>query len=163
MKVLSVFCLVLLLSILPVPAQNVSSSVHATVLDSTGAGVPEAECTLTNQSTTAVVTIKSDSQGLCVFNIVSAGTYSLSIKAKGFKGMLVRDIAVDAGQTRTIGSLTLEVGGLTETIQVTGEVTQINLASSEKAGTITMTQLQNVAVKGRDMFALLTTIPGIVD
>jgi hypothetical protein len=162
-KVLSTVCLVLLLSFLPAPAQNVSSSVHATILDSTGAGVPEAECTLTNQSTMAVFAVKSDSQGLCVFNIVSAGTYSLSIKAKGFKSMLVRDIAVDAGQTRTIGNLTLEVGGLTETIQVTGEVTQINLASSEKAGTITMTQLQNVAVKGRDMFALLTTIPGIVD
>src|SRR5262249_38195606 len=36
-------------------------------------------------------------------------------------------------------------------------------ATAEKAGTINRTQLENVAVKGRDMFALLTTIPGIVD
>ena len=144
-------------------AQNVSSSVRATILDATGAATPDADCTLTNQSTTAVVVIKSDAQGLCVFNIVPAGTYTLSVQAKGFKTLMVKDIAVDAGQTRTIGNLNLEIGGLTETIQVTSEITQINLATAEKAGTITMTQLQNVAVKGRDMFALLTTIPGIVD
>ena len=66
-------------------------------------------------------------------------------------------------QTRTLGNLSLEVGAITESVQVTGEVSQINLATAEKAGTITMTQLQNVAVKGRDMFAYMTTIPGIVD
>ena len=50
-----------------------------------------------------------------------------------------------------------------EDVQVTGEVSQINLASAEKAGTISMTQLQNVAVKGRDMFAYMITIPGVMD
>ena len=55
------------------------------------------------------------------------------------------------------------MGALTESIQVTGETSQINLATAEKAGTITMTRPQNVAVKGRDMFAYMTTIPGIVD
>ena len=52
---------------------------------------------------------------------------------------------------------------MTESVQVTGEVSQINLATAEKSGTITMTQLQNVAVKGRDMFAYMITIPGVVD
>ena len=75
----------------------------------------------------------------------------------------MKDVAVDAGQTRTLGNLMLEVGAMTESVQVTGEVSQINLATAEKSGTITMTQLQNVAVKGRDMFAFMMTIPGIVD
>ncbi len=56
-----------------------------------------------------------------------------------------------------------KLGAITETLQVSGEISQINLATAEKAGTISMTQLQNVAVKGRDMFAYMTTIPGIVD
>uniref|UniRef100_Q01TX7 TonB-dependent receptor n=1 Tax=Solibacter usitatus (strain Ellin6076) TaxID=234267 RepID=Q01TX7_SOLUE len=144
-------------------AQNVSSSVRATILDSTNSAVPEAECSLINQSTTAVMTVKSESQGLCIFNIVSAGSYSLTVKAKGFKSLLLNQVTVEAGQTRTLGNLTLDVGAISESISVTGEVSQINLASAEKAGTITMTQLQNVAVKGRDMFAYMTTIPGIVD
>jgi hypothetical protein len=144
-------------------AQNVSSSLRATVLDSSAAAVPGAECSLTNQATEAVLTVKSDSQGSCVFNIIPAGTYSFGAQAKGFKAMAVKDIAVDAGTTRTLGNLTLEVGAMTETVQVTGEVSQINLATAEKSGTISMTQLQNVAVRGRDMFSYMITIPGIVD
>src|SRR6516164_11700812 len=81
-------------------AQNVSSSLRAAVLDSSGAAVPGAECVLTNQSTGAVLTVKSDSQGSCVFNIIPAGAYSLSVQAKGFKAMSIRDVVVDAGQTR---------------------------------------------------------------
>jgi hypothetical protein len=144
-------------------AQNVSSSLRAAVLDSSGAAIPGAECALTNQSTSAVLTVKSDSQGSCTFNIIPAGTYSFAVQAKGFKALSVKDIAVDAGQTRTLGNLSLDVGAITESVQVTSEVSQINLATAEKAGTISMTQLQNVAVKGRDMFAYMTTIPGIVD
>ena len=144
-------------------AQNVSSSLRATVLDSSAAAVPGAECILTNQGTGAALNTRSDSQGSCSFNIIPAGNYSFSAQAKGFKAIAIKDIAVEAGATRTLGSLTLEVGAMTETVQVTGEVSQINLATAEKAGTITMTQLQNVAVKGRDMFAYMMTIPGIVD
>ena len=52
---------VLLLCAVPLAlAQNVSSSVRATVLDSTGSAVPGAECTLINQNTVAVMTVKSE-------------------------------------------------------------------------------------------------------
>ena len=46
---------------------------------------------------------------------------------------------------------------------MTGEVSQIQLASGEKSGLITSDQFQNIAIKGRDMFTLLATIPGVVD
>ena len=144
-------------------AQNVSSSLRAIVLDSSSATVPGAECAITNQNTGAVLTIKSDGQGSCVFNIIPGGAYTFTVQAAGFKALSVKNVAVEAGATRTLGNLTLEVGALTESVQVTGEVSQINLATAEKSGTISMTQLQNVAVKGRDMFAYMITIPGIVD
>ena len=67
--------------------QNVSSSLRAVVLDSSGAAVPGAECVLTNQNTGAVLTVKSDSQGSCIFNIIPAGTYSFAVQAKGFKAL----------------------------------------------------------------------------
>ena len=163
MKKFSLFISVFVCAAVAGFAQNVSSSLRAVVLDSTAAAVPGAECALTNQATSTALTVNSDNQGLCVFNIIPAGTYTLVVQSKGFKALSVKNVAVDAGQTRTLGNLTLEVGALSESIQVTGEVSQINLATAEKAGSITMTQLQNVAVKGRDMFALMTTIPGIVD
>ena len=66
-------------------AQNVSSSLRGTVLDSSGAAVPGAECVLTNQATGVAVTAKSDTQGACMFNIIPAGTYSFTAQSKGFK------------------------------------------------------------------------------
>jgi hypothetical protein len=144
-------------------AQNVSSSVRANIVDSSGAAVPGADCTLTNQDTGAVLAMKADGQGACVFNIVPAGTYSFTVKATGFKALESKDLAVTAGQVRTLGNLVLEVGALTESVVVTGDISQIQLATAEKSGTITSSQLQNIAVRGRDMFTLLLTVPGVVD
>jgi hypothetical protein len=144
-------------------AQNVSSSVLATIVDTSNAPIPGAECTLTNQATSAALTVKADGQGSCTFNIVQNGTYSLAVKVTGFKTAQLPDIAVSAGETRTIGQVKLEVGALTESVMVHAEVSQIQLATGEKSGLITSDQFQNLAVKGRDMFAFLATIPGVVD
>ena len=81
-------------------AQNVSSALRATVLDSSGAAVPGAECTLTNQATSAALSVKTDGQGSCTFNIIPAGTYTFGAQAKGFKALATRDIAVEAGATQ---------------------------------------------------------------
>ena len=144
-------------------SQNVSSSVLTTIVDPSNAPIPGAECTLNNQATGVSATVKADGQGACVFNIVQNGTYSLGVKVTGFKSALLKDIVVSAGEVRTLGQLKLEVGALTESVQVTAEVSQIQLATGEKAGLITSSQFQNLAVKGRDMFAFLATIPGVVD
>ncbi|NWF83619.1 MAG: TonB-dependent receptor [Bryobacteraceae bacterium] len=143
--------------------KNVSSSVRGAIVDSTGSSIPGAECVLVRQGTGAAVTVTSDSNGLCVFLSLQAGTYDLTVKAKGFKTLESKDIVVNAAQLRTLGTLALEVGGITETINVTAEVATIQLASAEKSGTIDDKQLQNIAVKGRDFFALLNTTPGVVD
>lgn len=143
--------------------QNVSSSVRGAIVDSTGSSIPGAECVLVRQGTGAAQTVTSDSNGLCIFLSLQAGAYDLTVKAKGFKTLESKDIVVNAAQLRTLGTLTLEVGGITETINVTAEVATIQLASAEKSGTIDDKQLQNIAVKGRDFFALLNTTPGVVD
>jgi hypothetical protein len=144
-------------------AQNVSSSVLTTIVDSSGAPIPGAECVLTNQGTGVAVSVKADGQGACVFNIVQNGTYSLGVKVAGFKNAQLKDIAVSAGEVRTLGQIKLEIGALTESVLVTAEVSKIQLATGEKSGLITSNQFQNLAVKGRDMFAFLATIPGVVD
>ena len=144
-------------------SQNVSSSVLTTIVDPSGAPIPGAECTLINQATTTAATVKSDNQGACVFTIVQGGTYDLTVKSTGFKTLNTKNVFVTSGETRTLGQLKLEVGALSESVQVSGEVSQINLATAEKSGTITDAQFQNIAIKGRDMFALLLTVPGVVD
>ncbi len=161
-QVIRVACICLALAIV-LPAQNISSSVNATIADGTGAAVLDAECVLANQATGATLTVKSGSDGACIFPTVLPGTYSLTVKAAGFRNIETRGIAVTAGQIRSLGRLTLEIATVREAVSVTAEVAQIQLSSAEKSGTIENAQLQNIAVKGRDFFALLNTVPGVVD
>ena len=144
-------------------AQNVSSSIRGVIADRTGASVVNAECLLTNQATGAILTVRSASDGGCIFPNVLPGTYNLAVRASGFRTTETKDIVVTSGQVRSLGQLTLEVAGVTETLSVNAEVAQIQLSSAEKSGTIDTAQLQNIAVKGRDFFALLNTVPGVVD
>ena len=143
--------------------QNISSSVRAVIVDQSSAVVPGAECVLTRHGTGNATTVTSDERGECVFLGVQAGTFDLQVKAAGFKTLDSRNIEVTAAQMRTLGYLSLEVGGMAESVTVESEVAQIQLATAEKSGIITTTQLQNIAVKGRDFFALMNTVPGVVD
>jgi hypothetical protein len=143
--------------------QTISSSVRGAVVDSSGGAVPNAECSLTNTATGSAMGARSDTQGNFVFPNVLPSTYDLSVTAPGFRKLEAKGIVVTANENRTLGRLTLDVGAVTETVSVTADVAQIQLASAEKSGTINNQQLQNIAVKGRDFFALLNTVPGVVD
>jgi Outer membrane receptor for ferrienterochelin and colicins len=64
---------------------------------------------------------------------------------------------------RTLGKITLEVGGLLDTITVQAQSTPVQVSSGERSGLVTGQQLNDIAVKGRDFASYLVTVPGIVD
>ena len=72
-------------------------------------------------------------------------------------------IVVSASEMRTVGRLTLNVGETKETVTVTAEAAAIQLASAERSGLVTGNQLNEIAIKGRDLMSFLATIPGVVD
>src|ERR1039458_10201469 len=112
--------------------QTVSSGLQGTVLDPANAVIPGATVTLTSSDmgTTRVTT--TDSTGLFRFLDLAPDTYSVSVKATGFKGYTQNTIIIAANETRDAGKFTLTLGSGTETITVTAEAASIQLASSEK-------------------------------
>ncbi len=155
---------VLLLCITAVAfSQNISSSVRGVLVDPAGAAVPGADCALTNQATGVVATAKSGGDGSFVFPNVLAGVYTLTARSQGFKTLEAKDIVVSASEFRALGTLTLQIGDLVESVSVTAELAPLQTASAEKSGLITGQQLNNIAIKGRDFFAFMITIPGVVD
>ena len=64
---------------------------------------------------------------------------------------------------RELGRLTLAAGGMTETVNVTAEVTPVQTASSALTKNITGDTLVSVQVKGRDIFGMMKILPGVVD
>ncbi len=147
------------------PGQNVSSSVKGVVMDPSGAVIPGATCSLTNQATSRVLTATSWTDGNFTVPNVLAGRYTLRVRAGGFKALTIRDIVVTGSEVRTLGNLTLQVGDIQEAVSVSAEVAvvSVQLASGERSGLVSGEQLNHIALKGRDFWAMLSTLPGVVD
>jgi hypothetical protein len=143
--------------------QNVSSALQGTVIDSTNAVVVGANVILSNQGTGGQRTGVTNAKGIFRFSELSPGTYSITVKMKGFKGYNLEKIVLVSSETRDLGNTQLEVGSATEQVTVNADITPVQTASSEKASTIDPNEMEHQAVRGRDMVAYMDLIPGLVD
>ena len=142
-------------------AQSVSGSISGTVADPTHQVVPGATVTLVNEDTGARRTVPSNDAGAFVFTAVQPAVYTVRIEMSGFSTVERKNITLPANEALSIGTVTLAVGGLTETITTTAEGSFVQTTSSERSALITDKQLEMVAVRGRDVVSLLRVLPGV--
>ncbi len=138
-----------------------TATLSGTVVDNVGV-VPGATVTATSAATGAVRSSVTNSQG--VFRLVSLapGTWAIKVSMEGFKG-IDTSVPLNAGEARDLGKLTLSAGGVSETVNVTAEVTPVQTTSSALQKSLTSDLLTTVQVKGRDIFGMLKILPGVVD
>ena len=139
------------------------ATISGFLADSSGAGVPDAVLTLTNQDTGSVlITGKSDSRGEFEFPSVPApATYSLSVQASGFSRREQRDIAVTAGERRSVGTLTLAVGSMTDSVTVQDRVTPVQTESAERSASLDRQEIGALLARGLNYGGLLRSLPGV--
>jgi hypothetical protein len=143
-------------------AQVISGSVLGRLTDPASAVIPGADVTLRNEGTGAFRTTKTTSVGLFRFPDVFPGTYEVSVKANGFKAYAQTDIAVTPDETRDLGTIALEVGGLTQQVTVTAEATPLQTSSGENSALVSGTQLADISLKSRSFFTSMALLPGVV-
>ncbi len=114
-------------------------------------------------STGAARTSITDSLGTYRFTEVNAGKYNVTVKAPGFKSETQTGIVVTAQETHNAGKMILQLGSISESISVTAEAAQVQLSSSEKAQTVDAQELEDLTLKGRDLFGYLRLVPGVID
>jgi hypothetical protein len=146
-----------------VSAQNTSGSIKGTIGDPASAAIPSANVTLANAATGIALKTESNTEGVFVFPNVSPGTYRLSIEASGFETYVQTGLALTAGEIRSLGTIKLTIGNVQQQVHVTAVATPLQLASGERSGLVSGTQLNEIALKGRDFFALMALQPGVVD
>ena len=147
----------------PASAQAVSGILTGTIVDSSGAAVPGATVNATEASTGAVRTAVTGEAGLFRIPALNPGSYVVTVELASFKTLTVSDINLSTAETRDLGKLKIEVGGVTETLQVTSEVTPVQISDSARRKTVVGADLQNIQMKGRDIFGLLAVLPGVQD
>ena len=153
----------ILLFVASAMAQTVSSTLKGSVQDTSGAVVAGAVCKLTNPDTGASLALVSGPDGSFQFLDVLAGNYTLTVMAPGFKKFVLTGLEILASEFHSAGNIVLEVGQATESITVVESAARVQLSSGERSDTITVSQLNDIAVKGRDFVSYLSILTGVVD
>lgn len=162
---LALLMMFLVMGLVAVPAsmaQTSSGEISGRVLDSTGAVIPNAGVTLVNQDTSERRTTTTGADGLFSFPSVQPGTYSVTVKAQGFKDLSKTDLHLAASQRLSAGNLQLEIGSATETINVEANATPVQVESSERSALLDKNEIQHLSTPGRDALALVRLLPGVV-
>lgn len=122
-------------------SQIVTSRISGTVKDSVGATVPQAKVTLIDTATKEQKTDTTNDEGIFVFTDVRPGTYTVTVEGTGFKKLQVNNVVVHVDTPVVLNSITLEAGGITETVSVTASEAQ-SLIRSEDAKLSTIIDVQ---------------------
>jgi hypothetical protein len=141
--------------------QAVTATLTGTVSDSSGSVVPKVSVILTNEASGDIRRTNTSSVGYYSFPAVLAGSYKLTIEAQGFQKFEQTGIACNGADRRNI-DVVLQLGSLSQTVEVQtiGEtITPVD--SGEKAQTLNLAVLQNIALVGPSAAEFLKILPGI--
>jgi hypothetical protein len=135
-----------------------TAEVLGSVHDPSGRGVPKASVTLTNQDTSIEAKTSTDDSGNYDFSNVKVGRYTVSVEATGFAKATAANIDVTV-EARQRVDLSLQVGAVSQTVEVTGAATILETDSSEHTQVINTRQVAELPLNGRNYsdLALLAT------
>ncbi len=136
-----------------------TGTISGTVSDPTGAVLPKAQVTITNENTGLKRTVTADDTGFFTAPDLPVGTYSISATASGFKTGSHTGIDLHVTDQKVV-PITLQIGTTTETIEVTGGAEQVQLRSSEVASLVGAQQMVELPLNGRSFVQLTLLVPG---
>ncbi len=142
------------------PAQTVQGVVTGAVTDPTGAAIPTAQVTLTNEGTQVIQNANTGSDGSYRFPLVPPDTYTLTVKASGFAVKETRGIVVEPSQTVPV-SVKLDVATASTAIEVTTQGTIVQTATSTLATTVNTNAVENIPLLTRNVFDLAFVAPQV--
>jgi opacity protein-like surface antigen len=143
-------------------AQLTNGTVSGTVQDSQSAAVGGAAISMVNEAAgTHLPGVVTNATGDFVVPNVPPGTYSVEVTHPGFKTLKRTGIPVAPGDRVSLGSLTIEVGTLSESVTVTAEAPMVQAQSAERSFTVTREEVQNLPQLSRIFTNLTAVIPGV--
>ena len=141
-------------------AQSTGGSVAVTVVDPSGAVVPEAGLELLNLETNDDRKAVTSANGTYAFKELPFGRYKLVITKTGFATKSYASVQVQTARVTDINA-TLTLGGATETVTVLGgETPVVDATSSQLADTIDTKQVVSLPVNGRNIMSFAFLVPG---
>lgn len=139
-------------------AQSTKGSLGGSVAGPDG-NIAGANIVVKDNQTGREMTVQTSDDG--TFNIpqVEYGTYTVTITAPGFKTFTTTSLKIDAGRPYTLNA-TLEVGNISETVEVVAGADVVNSSTGELSNTVSSRQVKELPINGRNPLSLLNLIAG---
>ena len=141
-------------------AQDIVGRISGTITDTSGAVVPGASVTITNEATgVSRPPLTTNRSGNYVADDLPVGAYTVTVEKAGFKKTSVTANTVTAGGRLTV-DVTLQLGTVAASVTVTGEANTANTTSGEISATITNQEMVNLPMNQRHYESVVGLVPG---
>jgi hypothetical protein len=152
-------CVLALLTI-PLYGQKTTGLITGDVTDPSGAMVANATVSVTSNATGQTRTATTDTSGTFTVPDLQPGMYQVTIKAQNFKESIAKNVEVHVASTTPV-NIKLQMGGSTETVEVTTSTIQVQTDSAVLGETIDSTQVRELPLNGRNFMGLTQLAPGV--
>ncbi|MBS1829755.1 MAG: carboxypeptidase regulatory-like domain-containing protein [Acidobacteria bacterium] len=142
-------------------AQTATGTIQGNVLDATGAAIPDVTVTIQNKNTGVRQTTQSNSSGAFLVPYLIPGQYSATAEKKGFDKHVTSEIRLSVQQTIDL-PITLKIGEVTTTVEVSAAGAQLATSTSAVSTVITNKAMMDLPLNGRNPFGLATLAPGVI-
>lgn len=137
-----------------------TAQLTGTVQDATGAVIPGAQVTLTDDATGVARVVKANGQGFFAFPALVPDSYTVKVTAANFQAKEVKGLVVHAGDERTIPPISLAPGSTGTTVTVEAASEMIPTENGARISVLDSKQIDNLVLIGRDTTELLKVLPG---
>ena len=151
-----------LLLIVPAAAfAQFDSAFEGTVADPSGAVVPDAEVTITNQDQGVSREVATNASGYFRMADLAPGNYRIEVKLEGFNTWVQSDVILDARQVRTVAPV-MQVGEVTTEVTVSATITSVNTATAETSVELDTEMIEDAPLPGRAIWRQAVIVPGMI-
>src|SRR6202790_3857011 len=142
-------------------AQVAGATLTGPVKDPSGAVVPNAQVSITDIDTSVSRSVSSNAAGLYTAPNLLPGNYELRVTSTGFRTQVERGITLTVGAQQQL-DITMQVGQISQTVEITTEAPTVELTSSELGATVNSTTVRELPLNGRSWTDLAVLQPGVV-
>lgn len=150
----------LLLPVLVLGQQDPRGTMVGRVTDSSGAAVPSATVRATNLDTNVTISTQSNTEGMYEIPYLPAGNYRVQAGVTGFKTWTRPRVELRMGDRLQVDVL-LELGEVTETVEVTAELPVLESATSTVSQVISSEQVTNLTLRSGSLAYVYAMAPGV--
>lgn len=137
-----------------------TSAIAGSVVDPSGAVVPNAAVTIKNVETGAARSVDTSAAGYYRFSSLPAAMFSITVKAPGFNTLVQENLRLQVDETKTV-NFTLQLGATTTQVTVTSEPPPVELSEARVSGLVSEDNVHELPLVGRNFYTLVVLTPGV--